>query len=227
MMEITVVIKNDRGESRHSLSIEPFRTVLDVLETIKALGKPDLIYRHSCHHGSCGTCGALLNGKPRLMCLARIGDFEGGEIIVEPLKKMMQLEGVAVWPGSFFDTLPETDYLRTAGDENAVRPLRTADSAFRERPDMEKQPMRLEDCIECGLCVAACPVDRGFVGPAALAAAEIELGKNPDRRAEMLTFAARPEGAPGCERFFECSRVCPRDVSPGRRITGLLKLLKQ
>jgi len=207
-MEITIVIKNDRGESRHSLDIDTSRTILDALERIRTSEMPSLTYRHSCHHGSCGTCGAIVNGKPRLMCLARIEDLGGGEIIVEPLKKMMQLEGVAVWPGSFFGNLPETGYLRKADGDNAAG------------------TKRLEDCIECGLCVAACPVDKGFTGPAALAAAEIELKKNPARAVEMLTFAARPDGARKCERSFECSRVCPQAVAPGRRITGLLALLK-
>jgi len=208
-MEITLVIRNNRSESRHSMEIEPFRTILDALERIRTDGKPDLVYRHSCHHGSCGTCGAMVNGKPQLMCITKVGDFAGEEIVVEPLKKAVRLEGIAVWPGRFYMNLPETSYLRKVNETYEEKPM-----------------MRLEDCIECGVCFAACPVDEGFLGPAALASARIELAKSPGRRVEMLAFAARPDGAEKCERFFECSKVCPRNVAPGRRITELLALLK-
>lgn len=237
-MDLVVILRNDHSESRHALSLEPFRTVLDALEKIRGAEKPELIYRHSCHHGSCGTCGAMVNGKPTLMCLARLGDFEGGEIVVEPLRGAMSLEGLAVWPGVLFEHLPETGYLREVeqksatdsapdpGSPRATDSPRAARSAFTEIPDIERQPRRLEDCVECGLCVAACPVEKGFVGPAALAAAEIELGKDPSRTAEMLAFAGKPDGARSCERFFGCSRACPRGVAPGRRITNLLKLLR-
>jgi succinate dehydrogenase/fumarate reductase iron-sulfur protein len=223
-MKINVVLKNGKTESRHVVECEPFRTVLDALELIRTNQKPDLIYRHSCHHGSCGTCGATVNGKPRLMCLTKLGDFVDEEIVVEPLKKMMKLEGIAVWPGSFFKDFPDTGYLRNAREVDAFSSQNTPVEAFSEFPDTEN-PVRLENCIECGLCVAACPVQRGFVGPAALAAADIELKKNPDRRAEMLELAARPDGVRGCERYFECSKACPQGIAPGRRIAELLKLL--
>ncbi|MFA5852131.1 MAG: 2Fe-2S iron-sulfur cluster-binding protein [Spirochaetales bacterium] len=231
-MDIVIVLKNDHSESRFSLNLEPFRTVLDGLEKIRGGEKPDLIYRHSCHHGSCGTCGAMINDKPRLMCLTKVGDFEGEEIIIEPLRQAMSLEGIAVWPGALFENLPDTGYLREVDDESAPGSLQAAGSlqasvsAFLEIPDIEKLPRRLEDCIECGLCVAACPVERDFAGPAALAAAEIELGKDPSRTAEMLAFAGKPDGARKCERFFGCSRACPQGIAPGRRISNLLKLLR-
>ena len=237
-MDLVIILRNDHSESRHALRLEPFRTVLDALENIRGSEMPGLIYRHSCHHGSCGTCGAMVNGKPRLMCLAKLGDFEGEEIVVEPLRQAMSLEGIAVWPGALFENLPDTGYLRPVdkesaagsprapGSPRAANSLQAVESAFLEIPDIEKQPRRLEDCIECGLCVAACPVERDFVGPAALAAAEIELGKDPSRTAEMLAFAGKTDGALKCERFFGCSRACPQGIAPGRRITNLLKLLR-
>jgi len=225
-MDLVIILKNDYSESRHALKLEPFRTVLDALEKIRGGEMPDLIYRHSCHHGSCGTCGAMVNGKPRLMCLAKVGDFEGGEIVVEPLRQAMSLEGIAVWPGTLFEKLPDTSYLRDVDEGSSAGSLQAAASAFLEIPDIEKQPRRLEDCIECGLCLAACPVEKDFKGPAALAAAEIELGKDPSRKAEMLAFAGKPDGARKCERFFGCSRVCPQGIAPGRRITNLLRLLR-
>lgn len=225
-MKSVVVLRIAGSETRYSAELEPFRTVLDLLESLRAAGNPELVYRHSCHHGSCGTCGAMVNGKPRLMCLTKVGEFEGEEIVLEPLKKATMIEGVAVWPGLLFKSLPDTSYLRTIEEKESAPqpPLRI--SALLGVPGIGDRPSRLEACIECGLCVAACPVEKGFMGPAALTAAEIELDKDPSRAAEMIRFAGRTDGARKCERFFGCSRACPQGLAPGRRITNLLSLLR-
>lgn len=222
-MKITLAIKSGQSESRHVVEMEPFRTVLDAVERIRSGGKSDLVYRHSCHHGSCGTCGAMINGKPRLMCLAKIGEFETDLILIEPLRKMTVLAGIAVHPGKLFETLPATGYLKSASVGGAAKSSQQAGLLYRGLPDPESTAMRLEDCIECGLCVAACPVTVPFLGPAALAAADREREERPTREAEMLAFASGPEGAKACASAFECSRVCPQGVAPGRRIRKLIE----
>jgi succinate dehydrogenase / fumarate reductase iron-sulfur subunit len=90
---------------------------------------------------------------------------------------------------------------------------------------MATPALRLEDCLECGLCVAACPVEGDFSGPASLLAAAVEREKHPERNGEMLDLAARPEGVESCERKFECAKACPQGLSPGRRIAELRRLL--
>ncbi|MCX7026693.1 MAG: 2Fe-2S iron-sulfur cluster-binding protein [Spirochaetes bacterium] len=213
-MNCFIVIGSGPTETRYEFEADPSKTVLDALEAIRGSKAPNLLYRHSCHHGSCGTCGALVNGKPRLMCLTRVGDLGGGEIRLEPLSKMEVIEGLAVWPGPLFERLPETEYLRLSTDRAKSGDFDPAQAVF-----------RLEDCLECGLCVAACPVEGKFSGPAALLAAAVEREKHAERGGKMLEFAARPEGVGHCERRFECSKVCPQGLSPGRRITELRKAL--
>lgn len=176
-------------------------TVLDALESIRTDRAPDLRYRHSCHHGSCGTCGAMINGKPRLMCLTRLADLPPGPVELAPLPRTVFIGDLAVLPSPLFDSLPDTDYIGSK----------------------ERSADRMEACIECGLCLAGCPVTRPFVGPAALAAADREREEHPDRGAEMLAFAARPDGVEACQATFNCSRVCPQNVGPGRRIKNLKK----
>ena len=205
-MNIEITLKHAVGEAAFSLDINPSSTVLDILETIRKDKKPDLLYRHSCHHGSCGTCGAMINGVARLMCLTKVTDLGTEKLLVEPLAKMTEIAGIAVWPGPLFENIPETDYLKETGGGLDCR--------------------RLEDCIECGICVAACPVEKSFVGPAALAAVDIERVKHPESWRALKAIASSTEGAPACERAFECSRACPQGVAPGRRITNLLALLK-
>jgi len=202
-MNIDVILKDRRHEIRFSIEALPSETLLDILETIRKDKKPDLLYRHSCHHGSCGSCGAMIDGKPRLLCLTTVGELASDTILLEPLAKMMEIEGIAVWPGSFFDALPETDYMRPAENEGGGS--------------------RLENCIECGVCVAACPAPQPFIGPAALAAVAVEMEKHPERSKEMKSIADSPEGTKACEKAFECSRCCPQGVAPGCKIAELAR----
>jgi succinate dehydrogenase / fumarate reductase iron-sulfur subunit len=197
-----IAIKSGGRERLYAVEAEPSRTVLDTLETLRKEREPGLLYRHSCHHGSCGTCGAMINGKPRLMCLTALGDLETGRITLEPLAKETSIGDVAVWPGPLFETLPDTDYLRDSENGPGAR--------------------RLEACIECGICSAACPVEKPFIGPAALAAAAGEMRKHPESETAIGAIADAPDGAAACERAFECSRSCPQNVAPGRKITELL-----
>ena len=87
---------------------------------------------------------------------------------------------------------------------------------------------RFEDCIECGLCLSACPVagDPRFLGPAALAAAErvLEEPRGADPGA-VLGWVDDAHGAWRCHLAFECSEVCPAGVDPGGAIMRLRRRL--
>jgi ferredoxin len=86
-------------------------------------------------------------------------------------------------------------------------------------------PTRFEDCIECGLCVSACPVsgtDPLYWGPAALGAAarlvDEPRGRDP---APVLRAVDDEHGLWRCHGVFECTQVCPTGVDPGRLILAL------
>jgi succinate dehydrogenase / fumarate reductase iron-sulfur subunit len=206
------IAKGTGGEFvEHEIEVGPTATVLDALEEIRGSRDKDLLYRHSCHHGSCGTCGALVNGAPRLMCIVRLAELGDGPILLEPLRRMARIGDLAVSPAPLFSAMPDAGYLCA--------------SEVAHRAPAEHPLLRLENCIECAICVSACPVERPFSGPAALAAADRDREERPDREEAALAFAARPEGVAACERRFECSRVCPQSVYPGRHIENLRKSL--
>ncbi len=196
-----------------TLDIDESMTLLDALEILKAGPDRGLRYRHSCHHGSCGTCGAMVNGKPVLMCLTRLAPLAGEPVRIEALRGMRRIGDLAVHPGSFFDTLPDTGYLRSSDLPHAS-----------PKPEGGRWE-RFEACIECGICVSACPVEEDFDGPAALAAADREREERPERQGEMLDFAAGARGVAACMSRFACSAACPQSVAPGRRIVALRKSL--
>lgn len=191
-------------------------TLLDALESIRAGGEPSLRYRHSCHHGSCGTCGAVVDGKEALMCLLRLETLGPGPVLVEPLRKMGAVGDLAVDPSPLFESLPPgSGYLRRSDVPHGLPREEGGDY------------LRFEACIECGICVSACPVPAGrpFSGPAALAMADRDREERPGREEAALAFAALPDGVAACDRVFACSRACPQGVAPGKHIQLLRKAL--
>ncbi|HON13774.1 MAG TPA: 2Fe-2S iron-sulfur cluster-binding protein [Treponema sp.] len=230
-------------------------SVLDALEYIRTGSVPDLMYRHSCHHGSCGTCAVRINGKEVLACLTKLEDVAGTVPTIEPLQAFKHDKDLAVEPGSLFRRLPkDAAKLRISEwsggeikrdpdhEENEVRPgggeinRDPSHEANQARPGGIEHFVRFEDCIECGACISACPVTKQnwseeslemlpFVGPAVLAAIHRESINNPEWREEMLELAKQPNGVAACEKHFNCSRVCPRMVAPGRHIEELRKEL--
>jgi succinate dehydrogenase / fumarate reductase iron-sulfur subunit len=223
----------DRPESGHfdetSLAVEETTTVLDVL---KALSRKDrtLMIRHSCHHGSCGTCACRINGKERLACLTRVLELGAEVVTVEPLNKLGRLGDLVVDPADFFREYPS--------DWQALR--RSEANPDSTPPEQLSAYMRLENCIECGACVSACPAE-DFLGPAVLAGLNRErlnrqdLDREPDdgrspesaeREKSLLEPAGGERGVWKCRRALECSRVCPTAVYPARHIQELRNLLK-
>ena len=193
-------------------------TVLAALEEIRSTRDPSLMYRRSCHHASCGTCAVRINGEERLACATRIAELGTHRVTIEPLKGFQRLGDLVIDPARVYADIPsQWTYLKAAG--------RMAPGSD---PRKKAAWSRFEDCIECGACVSACPVSHempAFMGPAALAALNAELGKNKANRKELLSRAASPRGAAGCRRALRCSRVCPTNVAPARQIMQLKKKL--
>jgi succinate dehydrogenase/fumarate reductase iron-sulfur protein len=191
-----------------------YTTLLDSLERIRARDDRSLLYRHSCHHGSCGTCGMIANGERVLACTTRLADLPE-EATIDPLSPFPVVGDLAIDPAPLYRDFPdEASYLR----ESEANP----DAELPRELEAEARGFtRFENCIECGLCVSVCPVQQLFMGPAALAVYGRELEKHPEREAELLPQIDRDEGVWGCDRALECSQVCPLGVYPAKHIAVL------
>jgi succinate dehydrogenase / fumarate reductase iron-sulfur subunit len=184
----------------------PGMTVLDALMSIRSHQDPELTFRHSCLHASCGTCGMRIDRRERLACVTPAGE-PGDHVLVEPLA------GAEVRKDLVVDMRPFYESLEAVG-----RPLLRAD-------EHNHDGHRLEDCIECALCTSACPVtatDARYAGPAALAATERVLREPRGHdTTEVLERADREQGAWRCHLALECSQVCPAGVDPAGAIMRL------
>jgi succinate dehydrogenase / fumarate reductase iron-sulfur subunit len=203
-----------------SLKIELDMSVLDALEKIRLEQDNTLMYRHSCHHSSCGTCACKINGKERLTCITKISDLGEDTITLTPLEGFKPMGDLVVDVTRFYkDYSGEWTYLRRSERMKSTRCL----------PGI-KHFTRFENCIECGACLSACPAthnSNAFLGPAVLAAVNNELKKSPEKSEDLLSMAGSKRGERLCERAVNCSRVCPSKVYPARHIADLRRFLEK
>ena len=204
------------------IEVEPGDTVLDALLRIRRTKEPSLVVRHSCMHASCGTCGVRINGRESLACDTKVDSL--------PAKPAKPAQPIKV--ESLANQRPVADLATDMVDfyarfEAAGLPLvRNAEVASgAEPPDSIKAFGRFENCIECGLCLSACPIartNRDYIGPAALAAAA-RIVEEPRGRelGPVLALAAEPDSVWRCHAALECSVVCPSAVEPALALLTL------
>jgi succinate dehydrogenase/fumarate reductase iron-sulfur protein len=165
--------QNEMGSARldeFSLEVDPEEYVLDGIERVWAFHDRSLSYRHACHHSACGICGMRVNGVEKLTCITPIKEVtrDGGTIKVEPLRNFPVVSDLVVDMSSLYTQMEAVGYPQVAPIMNA--PL---DGGITPTDAIEDESlMRLNDCIECGLCISACTVattTASYLGPAVLA----------------------------------------------------------
>jgi len=202
----------------YRLSVEKHMTVLDCLEKIRLELDQTLMYRHSCHHSSCGTCAIIINGSEKLACTTNVWELSTTTVVLKPLKGFRRIGDLVVESNSLYSAADEEwSYLQPARalGRDPFKPLGLSFTRF-------------ENCIECGSCVSACPVSQkksDFIGPAGLAAMNRERLKSPHKKADILHRSAGEQGVRLCTRALACSRVCPTAVYPARHIADLKSVI--
>lgn len=219
--DITIFVYRQKQDQKgfyqpFKLEVDPDEYVLDAVERIWAFHDRSLCYRHACHHSTCGACGMLVNGVEKLTCITPIRSVtkNNGTVKLAPLRNFPVVSDLAVDMGSFYANME-------AANARQVLPLSNASLPHEKqtRPDSFE---RLSDCIECGMCISACPValtTEKYIGPGVLAA--IEQNLRLDKDAPEICLADDADGVWRCHSAFECSEVCPSNVDPGWRIMDL------
>lgn len=206
-------------------SVNRWTTLLSALMEIRRTQDSTLTLRHSCHHASCGTCGLKVNGQEVLACVTNMEALGAADVVVEPLDNLSIISDLVVDMNSFYATY-------TGAEMAYVRRSELIPTAAPPQALLQTGPLaytRYENCLECGLCVSACPVvgsDPLYLGPAAMAAAwrVVEEPRGGDPQA-ALNWVDQEHGCWRCHVAYECSEVCPSNVNPGESIMRLRRAL--
>ena len=195
-------------------------SVLEALQYIKDYLEPGLSFRWSCRMAICGSCGFMINGVPTLGCKSFLRDHDAVE--VKPLNNFpIERDLVSDISGfiSHLETIKPYIVREDPGEVDGSRPIT---SEFRQTPAELSRYQHFSQCINCGLCYAACPQfgrNPEFLGPAALAlAARYNADSRDQGSSERLPFLNAEEGVWSCTFVGYCSEVCPKAVDPAAAI---------
>ena len=196
-------------------------SVLDALIWVQRNADPSLAFRCACRVGMCGTCGNVINGREALACRTLVRGLIGGrpEVRIEPMRHMPVVRDLVTDMSAFHVKLaaaiPNVSSDGHPGDIATILP----DSTERQAIDPQRE------CIYCGLCYSACTVvglDEDFLGPAALNRAFIALSDSRNKpQSEDFDAVANEHGLWRCHTMFECTAVCPKDISPALAIQSM------
>ena len=197
------------------------QTVLDVVTWVQRHLDPTLAYRFACRVGMCGSCAMTVNGRPRWTCRTHVSKVAvKGRITIAPLQNLPVIKDLAAdmqpffekWQaakGVFTPSKTRNDAVASIAPGNAAR--KAADAGI--------------ECINCGVCYAACDTVRwnaAYLGPAALNRAwtllnDVRDTGNPQR----LAAVAAVGGCHSCHSHQSCQELCPNALNPTAAIAGL------
>src|SRR5688500_10428280 len=228
MIEVSLWRGKDQG--RYQTFQVPQRenqTVLDVVTWVQRNADPTLSYRFACRVGMCGSCAMTVNGRPRWTCRTHVSQVASkGQIKVGPLENLPIIKDLAADMRPFFEKWQQA--------QGRFAPSKTRnDPIERIAPD---SPARLAanaaiECINCGVCYAACDTVRwnpDYLGPAALNRAWTLVNDVRDAaNTERLTAVAADSGCHACHSHQSCQEHCPVALNPTASIAGLKRRTAQ
>ncbi|HEY6284715.1 MAG TPA: 2Fe-2S iron-sulfur cluster-binding protein [Ktedonobacteraceae bacterium] len=238
LLDITLqIFRYKPGEQPHydtfTVQVEDTAHVIDAIDKVWAEHDHTLTFRRACHHSSCGSCALRINGVEKLPCITRFSEVGDGHIPLrlDPLRNFPIVSDLVVDVSGFFQRMSASDMSITR-DAESFLPLSVDDLSSIVQPKAVELPdnltrfNRFENCIECGICMSACPTmaaDNKFMGPAGLAAMYCALQKtdDPNEKAHLMALADGEHGIWRCHSAFECTEACPQAVDPAGKIMAL------
>jgi succinate dehydrogenase / fumarate reductase iron-sulfur subunit len=208
----------------YKVSANPTDRILDCLNRIKWEQDGTLVYRMSCGHGVCGSDAMKINGRCALACQKLVKDYEGAEVVLEPLPSFRVEKDLIVDLEPFFEKV------------RLIRPYLISGAAPPEterrqsQEDMKKVDLVIR-CILCACCMGACPVvneNEQFLGPAPLVwAFRFIFDSRDDRKDERLQEVDYQDGAWACVNHFECTRACPKEIPITKSINTIKREIQR
>ena len=192
-------------------------SVLQGLQEIKDTQDGSLSFRWSCRMAICGSCGMMINGRPRLACETFLRDLAPGPVRVEALAHFPIERDLVVSIGGFVEKLESIKpYLIPR------QPRRLDQGEYPQTPAQLEVFEQYSACINCMLCYAACPqfgLDPEFAGPGILALLHRYNADSRDGgRDQRMAVLNAEQGVWSCTAVGYCSEVCPKQVDPANAV---------
>lgn len=193
-------------------------SVLEALQYIKDYLDPSLSFRWSCRMAICGSCGYMVEGVPKLGCKTFLRNYSAsGSVRIAALDNFPVERDLISDISQFVEKLETIKPYIIREQEQPVE-----QGEYLQTPAQLDKYRQFSQCINCGLCYAACPQfgrNPEFLGPAALALA---FRYNQDSRDqgshERMEFLNAEQGVWSCTFVGYCSEVCPKHVDPAAAI---------
>lgn len=205
-----------------SVNVEKWTTVLEAILDVKKHFDHSVAVRYSCRQATCGSCGMVINGKPRLACFTKVSELNSDTVTVEPMHNFPIIRDLAVRFDRLFNTHHKVKPFLIRDDSEDIS-LDTKE--LLQSPEELEQFIQFSNCIKCGLCNSACPTmatDSSFVGPQALAQAYRYVADSRDKGKDTrLKIIDESHGIWRCHFAGSCSQVCPKGVDPAMGIQFL------
>jgi fumarate reductase iron-sulfur subunit len=203
------------------------QTVLDVVTWVQRNADPTLSYRFACRVGMCGSCAMTVNGRPRWTCRTHVSKVvEDGKLEIGPLANLPVIKDLAADMEPFFNKWQQA--------KGVFAPSKTrADAIERISPASPARVAADEavECINCGVCYAACDTVRWneeYLGPAALNRAWTLVNDERDAgNGQRLAAISQSGGCHACHSHQSCQEHCPKELNPTASIAGLKRRTMQ
>jgi fumarate reductase iron-sulfur subunit len=188
-------------------------TLFLALTEIRERQDPSLAFDFVCRAGICGSCGMLVNGRPRLACNTLTKELPD-DVTPLPLPGFELISDLSVDTGRWMRALSERLETWLHAKQAEVDLTRIEE---RMDPDLADRIYELDRCIECGCCVAACGTAQmraDFVGAVGLnKIARFSLDPRDVRGdGDFYEVVGDDDGVFGCMSLLGCHDVCPKQL---------------
>ena len=192
-------------------------SVLQGLQYIKDELDGSLSFRWSCRMAICGSCGMMINGKPKLGCQTFLRDYYPGNVRVEALAHFPIEKDLVVGVEDFVGKLASIKPFIIPKEPRTLE-----QGEYLQTPAQRDEYEQFSSCINCMLCYAACPqygLNDEFMGPGVLALLHRYNADSRDgAREERMQIVHQEEGVWSCTAVGYCSEVCPKGVDPANAV---------
>ena len=192
-------------------------SVLQGLQYIKDYLDGTVSFRWSCRMAICGSCGMMIDGKPKLSCKTFLRDYYPGKLRVEALAHFPVERDLMV---TVKDYVKRLEGIKPYLIPKEARTLEEGE--YLQTPQQRDRYMQFSACINCMLCYAACPqygMNPKFIGSGLMAILDRYNADSRDGgRNGRMGPVNEEDGVWGCTAIGYCSVVCPKQVDPAHAI---------